>query len=79
MSKRATTLTRRIRSSHLGEALRLYRTVNRWSLRDLATKTQISSATLMRIEHGEAYDVETFMRLWKWLSTHPAAPREEQL
>ncbi len=47
--------------------LRLYRTVNGKSLRDLAPDIGTSSATLMRIETGQAMDATTMLRLWTWL------------
>lgn len=47
--------------------LRLYRTVNGKSLRDLAPEIGTSSATLMRIETGQAMDATTMLRLWTWL------------
>lgn len=68
MGKRAGTLRGRIRPSRFGEMLRLYRTTRGLSLRDVAKSSGISSATLMRIEHGQAYDVPTFFRLWQWLA-----------
>lgn len=67
MSKRPGSLAGRIRPTRLGEMLRLYRTVRGVSLRDLAKDTGVGHATLMRIEHGQAFDVETFMALWRWL------------
>jgi transcriptional regulator with XRE-family HTH domain len=48
--------------------VRIYRTMRMLSLRDLSAETKIGHATLMRIEHGQAFDVETFLKLWKWLS-----------
>jgi len=47
--------------------LRLYRTVRGHSLRDVAPKVGISSATLMRIETGQGFDAETLLKLWSWL------------
>lgn len=47
--------------------LRLYRTVNGKSLRDVAPAIGTSSATLMRIETGQAMDATTMLRLWTWL------------
>lgn len=66
--KRPGTLRGRIRPTRFGEMLRLYRTVNGLSLRDVAKHVRISSATLMRIEHGEAFDTATLFALWVWLN-----------
>lgn len=68
MAKRPGTLRGRIpRPTRLGEMLRIYRTVNQQSLRDLAPQIGTSSATLMRIETGQAMDATTMLRLWTWL------------
>ena len=64
---RATTLSGRIRPTRLGEMLRLYRTVRQQSLRDLARESGIGHATLMRIEHGQAFNADTLLKLWVWL------------
>lgn len=53
--------------TRLGDMLRLYRTVRQQGLREVADSMGIGHATLMRIEHGEAFDVETMLRLWTWL------------
>lgn len=58
----------RIRPTRLGEMLRLYRTVRGHSLRDLAPQLGISSATLMRIESGQAFDADTLLKMWAWLT-----------
>jgi transcriptional regulator with XRE-family HTH domain len=47
--------------------IRLSRTVSQRSIRDVAREIGTSPATLMRIEHGEAFDVATLMRLLAWL------------
>jgi transcriptional regulator with XRE-family HTH domain len=47
--------------------LRLYRTVRQQSLRDLARESGIGHATLMRIEHGQAFNADTLLKLWVWL------------
>lgn len=67
--KRNSGLRGRIYPTRFGEMLRLYRTVNGVSLRDLAKLTKISSATLLRIEFGQAMDVATLLRLLTWLFT----------
>ncbi len=69
---RPSTLRGRIpRQTILGDMLRLYRTVHRHSLRDLAPHIGIGHATLMRIEMGETFDVETLLKLWTWFMTQP--------
>ena len=61
-------LAGRIRTpTRLGEMLRLHRTVKGRSLREVAPTIGISSATLMRIETGQAFDAATMLKLWTWL------------
>lgn len=65
---RPSTLAGRIvTKTRLGEMFRLYRTVRGSNLRDVAADIGISHATLMRIEHGQAFDAETLLKLWTWL------------
>lgn len=66
---RGTSLHERITPNHLGEMMRLYRTVNQRDLRTLAAEIGIGHATLMRIEHGQAFDAETLLKLWQWFLT----------
>lgn len=66
MSK-GTTLRERIRPNRLGTMLRLWRTIHQRDLRSVAASMGLSSATLMRIEHGQAFDAETLLKLWHWL------------
>lgn len=76
MPARGSSLRERIpRQTRLGEMLRLYRTVRRLSLRDLAPQIGIASATLMRIETGQGIDAATLLKLWTWLlGAHEAEP-----
>ncbi len=67
MKNRPSTLGGRIVKTRLGEMLRLYRTVRGANLRDVASDIGIGHATLMRIEHGQAFDAETLLKLWAWL------------
>ncbi len=68
MSQRPSTLRAGIkRQTHLGEMLRLYRTVRGLSLREIAPQIGIGHATLMRIETGRAFDAETLLKLWTWM------------
>lgn len=55
------------RQTRLGAMLKLWRTVHDRTLRDVATEIGIGHATLMRIEHGEAFDAATLLKLWTWL------------
>lgn len=60
------------RPTHLGEMLRLYRTVRGLSLRDIAPAIGIGHATLMRIEAGQAFDADTLLKLWAWMIAESA-------
>ena len=65
----------RTRPTRLGEMLRLYRTVNGFTLRELAPSIGIGHATLLRIETGQAFDAATLLKLWTWmLADHDRAP-----
>jgi hypothetical protein len=59
--------THRNGTTRLAQMLYLWRTVHRLSLRDAAHQMGTTSATLMRIEHGHACDVETWMKVQGWL------------
>jgi transcriptional regulator with XRE-family HTH domain len=56
--------------THFGEMLRLYRTVENFTLRDMGSDIGISAATLLRIEQGKAFDTATLMKLLTWLLKH---------
>ena len=67
---RPSTLRARIKcQTRLGEMFRFYRTVRGLSLRDVALRIGIAPATLMRIEHGQAFDANTLLKLWSWMLT----------
>jgi len=51
----------------LRKALKLIRTVEGLSLRDLAKEIGVSSATLSRIERGLPCDMASFGRVFVWL------------
>lgn len=53
--------------THLGELLRLYRSVNEIDMRTLSANIGIGHATLCRIEQGKAMDTTTFLKLITWL------------
>ena len=54
-------------TTRFAQMLSLWRAVHHLSLRDVAAETGISKATLMRIEHGHAMDVSTWLTLQDWL------------
>lgn len=53
--------------THLGEMLRLYRSINKWTMRELAREIGIMPSTLCRIEHGQAMDAATYLKLQVWM------------
>lgn len=65
--RRGSKLNDRLTPNRLGAMLRLYRTVHGRHLREVAQEIGTSPATLMRIEHGEAFDVTTWLKLEHWL------------
>lgn len=70
MTKRPSTLRGRIpRPTRLGEMLRLYRTVNSRTLREVAVQIGLSHGTLWRIETGQEMEATALLRLWQWLFT----------
>lgn len=62
-----TTKTEPTESTNLGEMLRCYMAMNRWSMRKLAPKIGISSATLFRICDGYAMDAKTMLKVVNWM------------
>lgn len=73
---RHATLKSRIQPNHLGEMVRLFRTVNQITLRDMAVSIGISHPTLMRIEHGQSFDADTLIKIWTWLIS-PLPPEDQ--
>lgn len=53
--------------TNLGAMLRLFMTVGDISTRKLAPRIGISHATLSRIVNGGQPDLETYLKLTKWL------------
>lgn len=53
--------------TRLGEMLRVHRTLQNRSLREVAPEIGIGHATLSRIESGKPIDAETLLKLWAWL------------
>lgn len=50
-----------------GRMLRLLRTVENRTLRELGQEIGVSAATLMRVEQGYAFDMATWIRLQMWM------------
>lgn len=57
----------RVRVTHIGRMLALYRTANGWSVRDMAKLVGTSPATLSRLERNYAMDADTLMKLLAWM------------
>jgi hypothetical protein len=72
--ERPTALRERVTPNRLGALLRVYRTLHNRDLRAVAAEIGISHSTLARIEHGQAFDADTLLKVWQWLLT-PEVPR----
>jgi DNA-binding XRE family transcriptional regulator len=57
----------------IGKMLRTFRAINNFDLRYLADSIGISASTLMRIEHGRSTDMETWIKVWKFLMRETSA------
>ncbi len=79
MKVRATTLKERVQPTRLGNMLRMSRMMRGLGLRDVAQEIGIGYATLMRIEHGQSFDVATLMKLWNWLLSVSVDKRPEKI
>ena len=51
-----------------GELIRLYRNVENIGIRDFAAELGTSSATLSRVERGEAMSGETLAKILRWMT-----------
>lgn len=51
----------------LGIILRRWRVNEDRNLRDVAKEIGIGTATLMRIEHGQAMDATTLLKILQWM------------
>lgn len=51
----------------IGKMLRTFRAINNFDLRYMADSIGIGAATLMRIEHGRSTNMETWLKVWKFL------------
>lgn len=54
-------------ATNLGDMLRCFMAMERWSMRKLAPKIGVSPATLHRICHGYALDADTLMKVLNWM------------
>jgi plasmid maintenance system antidote protein VapI len=59
--------TEKNRVTPLGNMLRCFMAMERWSMRTLAPEIGISAATLHRICEGYAMDADTLMKLLNWM------------
>lgn len=50
-----------------GVMLRQWRAIKNRTLRDVALEIGIGHSTLARIEKGEAFDVDTWLKLQNWM------------
>jgi transcriptional regulator with XRE-family HTH domain len=53
----------------LGKVLQGWRHHKEVSLRAIAREIGTSPATLCRFENGENVDMETFLKIWHWLTS----------
>lgn len=51
----------------LGAVLKRWRITSERDLRSVAKEIGIGAATLMRIEQGQMFDVETWLKIQAWL------------
>lgn len=56
-----------MRATNLGDMLRCYMAMERWSMRKLAPKIGISHPTLHRVCSGYAMDAETMLKVINWM------------
>lgn len=55
------------RAENLGRLLRLWRNVNEHGTREFAKKVGISHSTLSRIENGKPMELDTWLKIQRWL------------
>lgn len=60
-------------TNRIGEMVRMYRTMRNMTMRDLAKDIGIAHATVMRIEHGKAFDTHTLLKVLHWALDKPKA------
>ena len=61
--------------SNLGDMLRCFMAMERWSMRKLAPQIGISAPTLCRICAGDAMDAYTFLKVINWLMKRKELPK----
>lgn len=61
------------RRTNLGDMLRCFMAMERWSMRTLAPKIGISAPTLHRVCSGYAMDADTLMKIANWMLKARAA------
>jgi len=60
-------MAEKLARSNLGDMLRCFMAMERWSMRKLAPKIGISAPTLHRVCSGYAMDAETLMKVINWM------------
>lgn len=53
----------------IGKVIREYRKSKKIRLRQLAGEIGISIATLSRIERGQGYDIQSYMKIQNWFTS----------
>lgn len=62
-----------ININNLGETIQRYREANKLTVRSAAEQMEnVSPSTLSRIERGSLPDLDTYMRICRWLNVDPA-------
>lgn len=56
-----------VQNLRLGQMLRLYRTVRKLNMRDVAGEIGISASSLCRIENGKSCDMRSLGKLYAWM------------
>lgn len=52
----------------LGYLVKLYRTIENITVRDLAAEIGTSASTISRVENGKDPDAKTLMKILEWLT-----------
>lgn len=60
--------------TRLADMLRLWRTVNRKTVRDMEDELGLSFATISRFERGHTIDLGTWLKLQAWLLAEAPVP-----
>lgn len=51
----------------IGEMLTLWRSVNRYSIRQLSKVVGVDKSVLFRVEHGKNIDAKNMLKLINWM------------